>query len=109
MAEFPLNTKVGSAFMAGADYRPVSVRVHAESAPVGSQVIVNILDDGVSIFPDTTVSPARLALNSTLGKYTNFGNASTIRTDSVITLQFIALGYAPYASGVTVELELEER
>lgn len=108
MSEFALNTKVGQAFLAPVDYWPRGVRIHAEGASAGTQVIANILDDGVSIYPDTNVSLPRLALNSTIGRSGNLSNAGRIREGSVVTLQFTSLGTDQYASGVTVQLELEE-
>lgn len=107
MAEYPLNEKVGLTFIAPADYKPLAVRVHAEEAPGGTNLAANVLDDGATIFANATTALATLTVDNTEGESDLF-HGGEIEFGAVVTLQFTSLGTAPYARGVTVQLELEE-
>ncbi len=59
-------TRIGPTFYIEADYTPVAVRIHAETAPNLADAEFDIYDDGVSIFSDRSVN----LVNQTTGVVT---------------------------------------
>ena len=83
-------------------YEPVELRINAGTVSDDANLVVDVNDDGNSIFD---VAPA-LSKNDNLKRHRTFANARPMEDGSVITLD-IDQG-ADGIDGVTVELELAE-
>lgn len=59
-------TRLGGTFYAEADYTPVAVRISAGGVPVSDDALIDIFDDGTSIFANR----ASTTHNITTGVYT---------------------------------------
>ena len=96
------------------DYFPRSLRLYMDSAPVDKAVVLDIQDDGVTIFRDWRSSDDILTQypqvdKGTKRKETGFFTADgevKIEKDSVLTLEIRQSGSD--ARNLTVELDLEE-
>ena len=71
-------TRIGPTYYIEADYTPVAVRIHAETAPT-RDAKVDIFDDGVSIFQNRTPT----VINRTTGRD---------ETDAAVTEAVLATG-----------------
>lgn len=83
-------------------WTPSELRIRAGTPSDDANLVVDINDDGTSIF---SVAPA-LSINDSLKRHRTFANAPPMEDGSVITLD-VDQG-ADGIDGVTVELELEE-
>lgn len=96
----------GAAFRLSQDYYPAEVRLYVDRVPLGSAVVVDINDDGVSIFDN----------RPQVDKDTNYKRHRTFKDlgrekidkDSVLTMDVDQVGSSYPGSGLTVELDLEE-
>ena len=68
--------RIGPTYYIDADYQPIAVRMHAETAPSLSDTKVDILKDDVSIFSNST--PVTQVSASTKGPTTARGVAKTV-------------------------------
>jgi len=99
-------TWVGGSYKLDADYKPV--RVNMSNREVGRltlPTVIDINDDGVSIFADVGIRPALLPYQTE--KTWTTMNPNVIRADSLITLDIDSVCDETPCRDLTVELELD--
>lgn len=96
----------GTAFRLSAEYYPVEVRLYVDRVPLGSAVVVDINDDGTSLF---SYRP-QVDQDTNYKRQTVFNEAgrAKIAKNSVLTMDVDQVGSRYGGSGLTVELDLEE-
>ena len=94
----------GRTFIADGDYFPRAMRIYLDSAPYDRPVVVDVQDDGVSIF---TAKP-QVDKGTVFKEHDSFRDTgeSKIEELSVLTLDIPHSGQD--ARNLTVELDLEE-
>ena len=94
----------GAAFRVSAGYYPVEVRLMLDGASKNGPVVVDVKDDGVSLF---TASP-QLDAGATYRTSKTFIETGRVKVekDSVLTMDVTSAGSS--ATALTVELDLEE-
>lgn len=103
LSEYDGKTDIGAGYVLGADYKPLSVMVRAKKAPGTDGVVIDINDDGASLFD---VNPG---LSNGLSKSTfHTFNVSRLAKGSIITLDLDVVGSTESGANLTVQLELEE-
>lgn len=101
----PPKVDVGPAYYMDADYRPVLVWLRVKGdAPSGAGVIIDINDDGVSIF---TNRPTLLDGQTSRATTTFAAFPAVIEEDSIVTLDLDSVSTSKPGSDLSIELHLE--
>lgn len=95
-------TQVGGTYVLDADYKPIRVDITARLSGVGGNTVIDINDDGVSIFDS---NPA-LSEYQTSKAWTTIP-FNTLRKNSVITLDIDSVNTQDTIRDLTVEMEVE--
>lgn len=98
---------ISTEFTLDADYIPTKVIVRQKEAQTVEPTVIDINDDGVSIFPDSTLQPT---VNQGLleSKWDVFDEGLTVLEEgSVITLDVDQVSSAVAGAKLTVELYLD--
>ena len=101
-----VGVNTAEAYVADDDYVPIRVHLQLADASSGDPLIVDINDDGSSIFG--TLKPT-IGWNSNFVTMSVFGSGpSVISKDSVITLDIDQVSGSDPGSDLTVHLELDK-
>ncbi len=101
-------TAQGPAFRLDADYRVTRIWMSAKTGPSGSNLIVDINQDGTSLFASHTTNPCIVKGNTEMDDHDISYTLGHLSDGGVVTLDVDAAGNGEPGRDLTVQIDLDE-